>query len=249
LTPRRTLEACAANARSRSSWLEWLLPPRCGSCRSLGAWLCDPCRLRIRRLREPLCPRCGRELEFVAAGCGCERRLRWLAAASSAAAYEGPLETAVHRFKYGGWQALAPALAELVVDRLAAQATAEAAAGRPAPLVVSVPLHRRRLRARGYNQSELLAADLRRRLELPRPPGRLVRTRNTPPQVGQDRVRRRLNVAGAFAWQGPPLAGRPVVVVDDVTTTGSTLDACAAALRQAGSGPVRGLTVARVSLQ
>ena len=155
------------------------------------------------------------------------------------AAYEGPLEKAIHRFKYEGWRALAAPLAELLVDRLTETA--------PAPLLVAVPLHRRRMRTRGYNQSELLAAQLRAGLGLAAPPGRLVRLRDTPPQVGLDRMHRRFNVAGAFAWQGPSLAGRPIVVVDDVTTTGATLDACAAPLRLAGSGHVRGLTIACVS--
>ena len=151
------------------------------------------------------------------------------------------MEKAVHRFKYEGWRALAPTLADLVVERLAAEAAAR-------PLVLAVPLHRRRLRARGYNQSELLAAELRGRLGLDRPAGRLVRLRDTPPQVGLDRLRRQANVSGAFAWRGPSPAGRTCVVVDDVATTGATLEACAAALRAVGSGPVVGLTVARVSV-
>ena len=158
---------------------------------------------------------------------------------TSAAAYEGPLEKAVHRFKYDGWRALAPVLADLVEDRLLADA-------RPDLLVVAVPLHRRRERARGYNQSELLAAELRSWFGLAAPDGRLCRQRNTPPQVGLDRLRRYANVDGAFAWQGPELTGETVVVVDDVTTTGATLEACASALRAGGSGRVLGLTVARV---
>jgi ComF family protein len=234
------LETCIANVRSHGAWLDWLLPPRCGSCRALGSWLCDRCRARVRRLSDPLCLRCGRELEFARAACDCRRRLRSLAGASAAAAYEGPVEAAIQRFKYEGWRALAPALADLVMDRVAAP---------PMPcLLLAVPLHPRRQRERGYNQSELLARELRARRRLARPPGRLARVRDTPPQVGLDRLRRRANVAGAFAWQGPPLAGSPVVVVDDVTTTGATLEACAAALRAAGSGPVLGLTIARVSI-
>jgi ComF family protein len=239
-----TLEACLSNNRSRllgSWWLDWLLPPRCGSCRTLGAWLCDRCRARIRFLEEPLCPRCGREVEFSGADCGCRSRLRALWRARSVAVYEGPLEEAIHRFKYDGWRALAPALAELCVDRLAAEVPLGAG-------LTAVPLHRRRRRARGYNQSELLATELRRRLGLPRLLGRLTRVRDTPPQVGLDRLRRRANVAAAFAWQGPQLAGEPVVLLDDVTTTGATLEACAAALRAGGSGPVLGFTVARVLL-
>jgi ComF family protein len=231
----------AASGIVRFPWLDWLLPPRCGSCRRLGGWLCAPCRRRVRRLEEPLCPRCGRELEFSSGNCGCRARLRALKRARAAAAYEGPLEEAIRRFKYEGWRSLAPALAGLVADRLAVD-------GVPARLLLAVPLHERRLRSRGYNQSELLARELRRRFDLAGSSRALVRLRDTPPQVGLDRPRRQANVAGAFAWQGPSLAGRPVILVDDVATTCATLEACAAAVRAAGSGVVHGVTVARVSI-
>jgi ComF family protein len=221
--------------------LDWLLPPRCGSCRGLGSWLCQPCRRRVRRLEEPLCPRCGREVEFAAAGCGCRRRLRALKRARAAAAYEGPLEAAVHRFKYEGWRCLAPALAGLLADRLAVD-------GLPAGLLLAVPLHGRRQSSRGYNQSELLARELRQRFGLAGRSEWLVRVRDTPPQVGLDRLRREANMAGAFEWRGPPLGRSPVLLVDDVATTCATLEACAQALRRAGSGAVHGLTVARVCL-
>ena len=151
------------------------------------------------------------------------------------------MEEAIHRFKYEGWRALAPALADLCADRLATEVP-------PGAALLAVPLHRRRHRARGYNQSELLAIELRKQLGLPRPPGRLARLRDTPPQVGLDRLRRHANVDAAFAWRGPRLAGEPVVVLDDVTTTGATLESCAAALRAGGAGRVLGFTVARVLL-
>ena len=195
----------------------------------------------MRWLREPLCRRCGRELEFTGSSCACRGRFRALSRARAAAVYEGPLERAIHRFKYEGWRALAPALAGLMADRLAVEAP-------PGALVVPVPLHDRRLRARGYNQSELLAAELRRRFRLPAPAGRLIRLRDTPPQVGLDRPRRQANVEGAFAWRGPALAREPVLVIDDVATTGATLEACAVALRAAGAGTVHGLTLARVTI-
>jgi len=120
--------------------------------------------------------------------------------------------------------------------------------GLAAGWAVAVPLHPARLRQRGFNQAELLAQVLQRRLGLDRPPGQLVRIRATPPQVGHDRLWRLSNVRGAFAWQGDGLAGRSILVVDDVATTGATLDACASALRAAGSGSVIGISAARVTV-
>lgn len=219
------------------SLLDLVLPPRCGGCRRLGGWLCEPCRALVRPPQPPLCRRCGRELAFVNEGCGCSRKLRSVGRILSAAIYEGPVERALHRLKYEGCRALAPALAGLLADRLAVEAP-------PAAAGLAVPLHPARLRARGYNQSELLLRGLRLRA----PPGRLLRVRDTPPQVGQDRLHRLANVRGAFEWEGEDLRGEPLLLVDDVTTTGATLDACAAALRGAGAGFVVGLTVARVRL-
>lgn len=221
--------------------LDWLLPPRCGGCGALGSWLCRPCTARIRRLEEPLCRRCGRELESRGQPCACAARLRHLARLRAAAAYEGPLERAVHRFKYRGWRALAPPLAGLLLARLAVD-------GLPAASVVAVPLHPARERRRGYNQSELIAAELRRALGLGTPSGRLKRVRDTRPQVGLDRLRRAANVSGAFRWEGESGHGEPVLLVDDVVTTGATLEAAAAALKSAGFGRITGVALARVSL-
>lgn len=174
--------------------------------------------------------------------CGCGSRLKALARLRSAAAYEGPLEAAVHRFKYKGWRRLAVPLARLLAERVVVE-------GLAARWVVAVPLHRDRMRQRGYNQAELLAAELRRHLALVAPPaGSLARVRATPPQVGHDRRWRLENVRGAFAWQGEALRGESILLVDDVATTGATLDACASALRAAGSGSVTGVSVARVNV-
>jgi ComF family protein len=207
----------------------------------VGSWLCGRCRSRIRRLEEPLCRRCGAEVESARDDCGCRARLRSLTRLRSAAAYEGPLEMAIQRFKYQGWRRLAGPLALLMAERLVIE-------GLAAPWAVAVPLHTSRLRQRGFNQSELLVRELRRRLSLLTPPGELVRTRATPPQVGHDRRWRLDNVRDAFEWRRVPLDARSVLLIDDVATTGATLEACAAALRAAGSGPVMGVSVARVNV-
>jgi ComF family protein len=224
-----------------SGFVDFFLPPRCGGCRRVGTWLCAGCRSRIRHLREPLCRRCGAEVETPRPDCGCRTRLRSLTRLRSAVAYDGPIELAIHRFKYWGWRRLAGPLALLLAERLVVE-------GLAASWVVAVPLHPERLRARGFNQSELLVRELTASLGLQPAPGRLVRIRATPPQVGHDRLWRQKNVHGAFEWLGPSLAGRSILVVDDVATTGATLEACAAALRAGCSGPVIGGAVARVTV-
>lgn len=187
-----------------------------------------------------MCRRCGMELESARRSCGCRGRLHALSRLRSAVAYEGPIELAVRRFKYEGWRRLAGPLALLLAERLVVE-------GLAAHSVLAVPLHEARLRQRGFNQAELLARELRRRLAIGMPPGgELVRMRATPPQVGHDRLWRLENVRGAFEWHGHDLGGRSLLLVDDVATTGATLEACATALRACGSGPVIGVSVARV---
>jgi competence protein ComFC len=188
-----------------------------------------------------MCRRCGAEVESARKQCGCQNRLRALARLRSAVAYEGPIELAVQRFKYQGWRRLAGPLALMLAERLVVE-------GLAAPWALAVPLHPARLRQRGFNQAELLAAELRLHLALGKPPGELIRVRATPPQVGHDRRSRLENVRGAFVWRGADLSGHSVLIVDDVATTGATLDACASALRESGSGPVIGVSVARVTV-
>lgn len=180
-------------------------------------------------------------MESARKECGCRSRLKALSRLRSAAAYEGPLEIALQRFKYQGWRRLAGPLALLMAERLVVE-------GLSAPWAIAVPLHRSRQRQRGFNQSELLACELRRRLDLSKPAGELVRTRPTPSQVGHDRRWRLDNVRDAFEWRGPPLGASSILLIDDVATTGATLEACAAALRAGGSGPVMGVSVARVNV-
>ncbi len=117
-----------------------------------------------------------------------------------------------------------------------------------ADLIVPVPLHRKRQAERGYNQSALLARELGERMGVRVAPAELVRTIQTRPQVGLNREERRANIAGAFQCAGRVTDLR-IVLIDDVCTTGATLEACAAELRAAGARQVVGLTVARPSYE
>jgi ComF family protein len=171
----------------------------------------------------------------------CRRRPLPLDGVRSVAALEGPLRRAVHRLKYRGRPGAARVLADLLLP------LAEEMAGRvegPPALVLPVPLFPARERQRGYNQATLLARPLAARLGLPCRTDLLRRRRETAPQVGLSREQRRENVRGAFA-AGPDVAGRTVLLVDDVATTGSTLGSAAAACLAAGASGVRAVTLAR----
>jgi ComF family protein len=186
----------------------------------------------------PVCHVCGDPRPAnVTSGCvRCRRSQHVIARARSAGLYDGRLRDAIHAFKYDGRRTLAAPLAALMRAR-----GAEALAG--ADLAVAVPLHRSRLRERGFNQAEDLAA------HLGLPVARVLRrVRATRPQTSLEAHERRENVSRAFAarrW-ARSILGAIIVIVDDVMTTGATLDACARVLRRSGAREVRALTAGRV---
>jgi ComF family protein len=203
------------------------------------------------------CARCGREEAFTAVLCRpCRSSLPTLAPDpapppvpiadwSAAVAYAGEIEDWVHRFKYP-----APGLAGLdtrplaLVEELVVEAAGRVS-GPPVEIVVPVPLHPRRLRARGFHPAGVLARAVARRLDAPLAADALVAMRAIPSQTGLDRAARRRNVQGAFAPRTGFAAPPVVALVDDVATTGATLAACARALRRAGARRVVAVCVAR----
>ena len=149
------------------------------------------------------------------------------------------MRQAIHELKYRNLRALATPLAELLQDYLIANTM-------PAEVLVPVPLHHKRLRERGYNQSSLLARELGKLTNLPVVEGCLIRQRYSPPQARTSNVEeRRGNTANAFACRDRRMWGKQVLLIDDVSTSGATLDACAAALKAAGAASVWGLVMAR----
>jgi ComF family protein len=188
-------------------------------------------------MTPPLCECCGREVGGSNRCQDCARSRPRIDGIRAASRFEGVVRTAVHRLKYNGQRALAEPLAELLAKTSHTLPVADG--------VVPLPLHQARERERGYNQSALLATELGRRLDLPVLLA-ATRTRKTEDQIGLRRRQRQVNVKGAFACSRPELvAGRNLLLVDDVCTTGSTLLSCAEPLLQAGAAGVWGLVVAR----
>lgn len=224
-----------------------VLAPACVACaepldRPTAGPVCDRCWASIVPITPPLCDGCGdplpgwRLLSLPLARCPrCRRTRRALDRAQAAGVYDGPLRAVLHALKYEGRRSLARPVGALMRSRCAAMIDGTAA-------VVPVPLHWTRQRSRGFNQ----AVDLARQLG---PPvcHALRRVRATATQTTLPAAQRHRNVRRAFAptRRVRSLAGTVVVLVDDVSTTGATLDACAGVLKDAGIREVRAITAAR----
>ena len=224
-----------------------LLAPTCAACErplespTLGP-VCAGCWEAIVPITPPVCDRCGdplpswRVISIEHARCPrCRRRDGSVSRSRAVGPYEGSLRAIVHALKYDGRRRIGRPLGLLLAER-----GAGILAG--ADFVVPVPLHGSRQRARGFNQ----AAEIAQYLGLPVTRA-LRRVRATPSQIDLPAGRRHANVRGAFALaRRTSVAGAIVVLVDDVSTTGATLEACARVLRENGAKEVRALTAARV---
>jgi ComF family protein len=224
-----------------------LIAPACAACgepleRPTAGPVCEGCWRRILPLSPPFCLQCGdplpswRSISRSESRCPrCRRRHSAISSARALGAYDGALRDIVHALKYGHRRSIAGPLARLMREH-----AAELLDG--VDVAVPVPLHRARRRARGFNQAE----ELGRHMGVP---ARRVlrRTRATPSQTDLPAAQRHANVRGAFAMRRrADVKGLVVLMVDDVSTTGATLEACARTLRSAGAREVRALTAARV---
>jgi ComF family protein len=225
-----------------------VVSPVCAACGELlehptQGPVCLPCWQSIRPLTPPLCDQCGdplpgwRAISTARQQCPrCRRTRRFIDRARALGDYDGALRAIVHALKYEGRRSLARPLGALLRAR-----NGDILSG--AACVIPVPLHSSKRRRRGFNQS----ADLARQLGCPVVHA-LARVRATPSQTGLPALQRRRNIADAFAptRHARRLAGACVVLIDDVSTTGATLEACARVLKEAGVREVRALTAARV---
>ena len=227
-------------ARLASGSLDLLYPPRCVGCNKEGQFLCSTCLHALPRLVAPYCRICAEPVVRGDLCRGCRESPLAIDGIRSPFLMEGAIREAVHRLKYNNLRAIAPVLGGLLADFLAAQQV-------QGDCLVPVPLHRRRERQRGYNQAYLLAGEAGKRLDISVIPQALSRLSNAPPQAKSLTAQeRRANVKGSFHCPAPsPIAGLKVLLVDDVCTTGATLEACALALKASGASCVWGVTLAR----
>ena len=217
--------------------LDLLFPLQCLGCQKEGKLICDSCVGPLARLENPYCVLCCQPNPDLKCRL-CRQATPWYDGIRAPYLMQGPIREGIHSLKYRGVRSAATQLGSLL---------AQYWAGHPIPgnVIVPVPLHPKRLRHRGYNQSALLAKELAKLSGFKMDEGLLVRSKDSLPQVdAASRGQRLANVEGNFQTVGG-VEGLEVILVDDVATTGSTLSACASALKASGAASVWGLVLAR----
>ena len=225
-------------AQAGRGLLDALFPIECVSCGRSGKVICDKCATDLPILQTPFCEICSTPGDF--ARCQrCAESIRPFDGVRAPYRYAGAIRQAVLALKYGGIKAGAPQLGDLLADYLSDNPL-------PGEVMAPVPMHRRRLRERGYNQADLLARRVAARGKLRYEKELLLRTRQVEPQAGISSAgQRAVNVAGSIGVSaGHDVHGSGIILIDDVATTGSTLETCAASLKQAGAVSVWCLTLA-----
>ena len=222
--------------------LDWLFPPRCAGCGVFGDHWCNNCQDRADVIRQPFCARCGLPLWDGELCVACRNREYSFDQARAWARYSAELRQAILELKHRPNQSLGRALAKHLDDTYQAQ-------GWDIDYLVPIPLASHRKKQRGFDQVELLAGPFAALARLDLRTDVLLRRKETDPQVGLTVVQRWKNLRNAFVADPKQIRGASVLLLDDIMTTGATLDAAARALKQAGAKQVFALTVARTVLQ
>lgn len=219
--------------------IDSFFPRRCVGCGKVGSFLCPDCHRNLPKLLPPLCPKCGKPQASGIVCPSCRQRQTQIDGIRSPFRFEEVIRQAIHQLKYHNLRAISPCLAELLADYLQSNPL-------PGEVIIPVPLHPRRLKERGYNQSSLLARELGKLTNLPVIQGCLIRIKAARPQVKAPNIEeRRRNVARAFVCRNGGVSGKQIILIDDVCTSGATLESCASALKSKGATSVWGLTLAR----
>ncbi|MBA4384156.1 MAG: hypothetical protein C0410_05420 [Anaerolinea sp.] len=223
--------------------MDWLYPPRCCNCDRRGFILCEACYAEIEPLHGKLCQKCGYPIFNKDRLCeDCRLAPLPYTQMLSWASYSGPVQKAIHSLKYKQNLAVGSMLAKPLVDLVKKS-------GWQIDLVVPIPLSRSRLRSRGYNQAALISHQLAAQLNIQHSSNAVKRIRNTSTQIEMDVNKRFTNLLDAFYANPATLKKRNILVIDDVITTGATMQNCAKALLDAGAENIYCLSVARAILR
>ncbi len=226
--------------------LDWLFPPSCMSCKQIlpmqkSIWrrdkLCGDCRILFEKLEPPCCPRCGHPQDESAVYCSaCHNKKFAFTGSRAMFPYKGIIRDIIHGVKFKSNKRAAVGLGKLwasSVDDFP-----------PADFLAPVPMYPKKIRKRGFNQSEVLAKELSAEFKIPLAKNLLKRTKDTPPQSGLSIREREENVRGVFTVnKNFNIKGKRIILIDDIFTTGASLNSCAEALIKAGSENVSCMTL------
>lgn len=222
--------------------LDLVYPPACYACGEFGpAYVCDSCLSKIEPVAAPYCAVCGHTMRGD--GCrNCISRERAFLKSRAAGNYDGILKELVHEFKYRGARCLADPLSAFMSDYLAGSGEFDM---QKIDCMIPIPIHAIRKRIRGYNQSELLADGISRLLQIPVLHDAVCRTVYTTPQARLSREMRMLNMKSVFRVAKPDMiSGKQIMLIDDVSTTSSTIHECARILMESGAEEVSAFCLA-----
>ena len=219
--------------------IDFIFPPHCAGCGELGERFCKNCSDQVHIFNGSVCEKCGEPIANSLHEVDvCKNQLQNLKMIRAYSFYQPPLSSAIKKLKYNQDIGIAEVLANFLVELYNKNKL-------DIDMVIPVPLSPKRLHERGYNQSFLLALPLSMKIKKPIYKQSLRRVIDTQSQVGLDRHGRLNNVSGAFQADSKIVAGKNILLIDDVSTTGSTLEACASSLKLAGAKDIVGLTLAR----
>lgn len=212
---------------------EFLYPSTCIVCKrnSEGKLVCEKCKDKLEETKEPKCMKCGKHIDdYQKEYCpDCTRIVHHFEKGIGAFQYNDYLRESIYDFKYHGVSSLGRLYGKAIAERYKYEIMAW-----EADCLIPVPIHYKKEKKRGYNQAELLANALGEELHIPVIGDILVRNINTKPQKELDDIHRRKNLENAFLIKENVVNLKKVIIVDDIYTTGATIDACAKVLKEAG---------------
>lgn len=227
-----------------SMWggLDYLYPPLCGGCGVQGSRWCQNCASSLEWIQNPLCPTCGQEQDHELPCFNCQSSPPSWDQLRSLVRYRGAMRHAIISLKYKRNLGLGEVFSKHLIQRLSNLAW-------KVDLIVPVPSDLARMHERGYNQVSLLAYPIALALRVPFRSNALRKVRQTPRQVSLRADQRRINLASAFEADQGFVDGKAILLIDDVVTTGATMEACSRALKKAGAKMIFALSLARAGYQ